>query len=103
MFTLARVAQLVRVLLYLGVLSAGRRWWEGTVLGCPLNVNNELTSLPTSWFGVRGKSDNYVSVSTFENTNLRFCCCCCSCVFRDRVSLFSPGCSGTRYVDQAGP
>jgi hypothetical protein len=27
--------------------------------------------------------------------------CCCS-VFRDRVSLCSPGCPGTHSVDQAG-
>jgi hypothetical protein len=26
----------------------------------------------------------------------------CFCVFRDRVSLYSPGCTGTHYVDQAG-
>jgi hypothetical protein len=24
------------------------------------------------------------------------------CFFRDRVSLFSPGCPGTHFVDQAG-
>jgi hypothetical protein len=28
-----------------------------------------------------------------------FCFCCC---FRDRVSLYSPGCPGTHFVDQAG-
>jgi len=27
------------------------------------------------------------------------CCCCC---FRDRVSLYSRGCPGTHFVDQAG-
>ena len=26
----------------------------------------------------------------------------CSCFFRDRVSLCSPGCPGTHFVDQAG-
>ena len=40
-----------------------------------------------------------------------FCCCCLvgwffcfvlSLVFRDRVSLYSPGCPGTHSVDQAG-
>jgi hypothetical protein len=24
------------------------------------------------------------------------------CLFRDRVSLYSPGCPGTHFVDQAG-
>ena len=28
--------------------------------------------------------------------------CVCVCVFRDRVSLYSPGCLGTHSVDQAG-
>jgi hypothetical protein len=36
---------------------------------------------------------------------LLFCCCCCFLlfvfVFRDRVSLCSPGCPGTHFVDQA--
>jgi hypothetical protein len=33
-----------------------------------------------------------------------FCCCCCFLffVFWDRVSLCSPGCPGTHFVDQAG-
>jgi hypothetical protein len=36
-----------------------------------------------------------------------FCCFVVFClfvcfVFRDRVSLYSPGCSGTHFVDQAG-
>jgi hypothetical protein len=34
-----------------------------------------------------------------------FCCClfvCLFLVFRDRVSLYCPGCPGTRSVDQAG-
>ena len=39
-----------------------------------------------------------------------FCFCFCFCffvfvffvVFRDRVSLYNPGCSGTHFVDQAG-
>ena len=40
-----------------------------------------------------------------------FCCCCfCFCLFvlfflrgvRDRVSLYSPGCPGTHFVDKAG-
>jgi hypothetical protein len=34
-----------------------------------------------------------------------FCCCCCcflSFVFRDRVSLCSPGCPGTHSVNKAG-
>jgi hypothetical protein len=38
------------------------------------------------------------------------CCCCCCCLgflflflfFRYRVSLYSPGCPGTHFVDQAG-
>jgi hypothetical protein len=31
------------------------------------------------------------------------CVCVCVCmVFRDRVSLCSPGCPGTHFVDQAG-
>jgi hypothetical protein len=32
---------------------------------------------------------------------LPFCCCCCCCFFRDTVSLYSPGCPGTHFVDQA--
>ena len=31
-----------------------------------------------------------------------FCCYCCFLVFRDRVSLCSPGCPDTHSVDQAG-
>jgi hypothetical protein len=31
-----------------------------------------------------------------------FCCCCCLFVFRDRVSLYNPGCPGTHSADQAG-
>jgi hypothetical protein len=33
------------------------------------------------------------------------CVCVCECVcvvFQDRVSPYSPGCPGTRFVDQAG-
>jgi hypothetical protein len=31
------------------------------------------------------------------------CVCVCVCVvFQDRVSLCSPGCPGTHFVDQAG-
>jgi hypothetical protein len=26
----------------------------------------------------------------------------CFCFFQDRVSLYSPGCPGTHFVDQAG-
>ena len=26
----------------------------------------------------------------------------CFCLFRDRVSLYSPGCTRTHFVDQAG-
>jgi hypothetical protein len=29
-------------------------------------------------------------------------CFVCLFVFRDRVSLYSPGCTGTNFVDQAG-
>jgi hypothetical protein len=28
--------------------------------------------------------------------------CLFVCLFRDRVSLYSPGCPGTHFVDQAG-
>jgi hypothetical protein len=31
-----------------------------------------------------------------------FVCLFCFLVFRDRVSLYSPGCPGTHFVDQAG-
>jgi hypothetical protein len=31
-----------------------------------------------------------------------FVFCFCFCFFRDRVSLYSPGCPGTHSVDQAG-
>jgi hypothetical protein len=31
-----------------------------------------------------------------------FCFVCCLFVFRDRVSLYIPGCPGTHFVDQAG-
>ena len=30
------------------------------------------------------------------------CVCVCVCVFRDSLSLYSPGCPGTHFVDQAG-
>ena len=30
------------------------------------------------------------------------CFCFCFYFFRDRVSLYSPGCPGTHFVDQAG-
>ena len=33
---------------------------------------------------------------------LVFCLFVCFLVFRDRVSLYSPGCPGTHFVDQAG-
>jgi hypothetical protein len=34
---------------------------------------------------------------------MSFCVCVCVCVlFRDRVSLCSPGCPATHFVDQAG-
>jgi hypothetical protein len=43
-------------------------------------------------------------VCTLWNTfSWVFCCCCFVLfVFRDRVSLCSPGCPGTHSVDQAG-
>jgi hypothetical protein len=31
-----------------------------------------------------------------------FCCCFLVLFFQDRVSLYSPGCPGTHFVDQAG-
>jgi hypothetical protein len=31
-----------------------------------------------------------------------FCLFVCFCFFEDRVSLYSPGCPGTHFVDQAG-
>ena len=29
-----------------------------------------------------------------------FCLCCCCCCFPDRISLYSPGCPRTHFVDQ---
>jgi hypothetical protein len=36
-------------------------------------------------------------------TEVSFCFCFCFVLFfRDRVSLYSPGCPGTHFVEQAG-
>jgi hypothetical protein len=40
--------------------------------------------------------------SSQADGHLGFVCVCVCVVFRDRVSLCSPGCSGTHSVDQAG-
>jgi hypothetical protein len=36
------------------------------------------------------------------NMHLLLCLFVCFLVFRDKVSLYSPGCPGTHFVDQAG-
>jgi hypothetical protein len=45
--------------------------------------------------------DDYLFIYTFIYL-LFVCLFVCLFVFRDRVSLYSPGCPGTHSVDQAG-
>jgi hypothetical protein len=53
--------------------------------------------LPSAWIKCMG-TDSLLGVFCM------FVCLfvCFSFFFRDRVSLYSPGCSGTHFVDQAG-
>jgi hypothetical protein len=44
----------------------------------------------------------YVHTYTHTHTHIYMCVCVCVYVFRDRVSLYIPGCPGTHFVDQAG-
>jgi hypothetical protein len=52
-------------------------------------------TLAKTLFGV----EFYRKCVTFKRT-IFFCCC--FLFFLDRVSLYSPGCPGTHFVDQAG-
>jgi hypothetical protein len=61
-------------------------------------------SSPISWYLEMGfweiiKSDAVIGMGS-RNGELFFCFYCCC--FRDRVSLYSPACPGTHFVDQAG-
>ena len=44
------------------------------------------------------------NLASWNNLVVFFCCCFLFfvLVFRDRVSLYSPGCPRTHFVDQAG-
>jgi hypothetical protein len=49
----------------------------------------------------------YILGKHFNHATLKECSCSVLfylfvCLFRDRVSLFSPGCPGTHFIDQAG-
>jgi hypothetical protein len=45
---------------------------------------------------------NPVMICIYAFFLILFCFVCCCFVFRDRFSLYNPGCPGTHFVDQAG-
>jgi hypothetical protein len=53
---------------------------------------------------LRGKKKQLSSISVLAWSLISFCFLgfVCLFVFQDRVSLYSPGCPGTHFVDQAG-
>jgi hypothetical protein len=44
----------------------------------------------------------YIYIIHYKKKDIKVIFCCCCFVFQDRVSLCSPGCPGTHFVDQAG-
>jgi hypothetical protein len=65
---------------------------ECFIYALELSLNVDLSSrpfpmIPAQWL--------------FSDVNLLFVCLFCFLFFRDRVSLYSSGCPGTHFVDQA--
>jgi hypothetical protein len=69
---------------------------KGIKMGSSLPLYKELTALTHSWRCSALVTEPRVTVPPFFVVVVVFF------VFRDRVSLYSPGCPGTHFVDQAG-
>jgi hypothetical protein len=77
----------------------------------PILWNAHWSYTPILWNGVcvcvcvwspNFKTINWKQMSNGTKTVALFCFVLFCFVFRDRVSLYSPGCPGTHFVDQAG-
>jgi hypothetical protein len=98
---------------------SGNEVWLSLGLCLKLGVGISRRSLFVCFeAGSRGSQPGLQSTMKLNMTfEFLFCCCCflffvfwvffffflvLFLVFRDRVSLYSPGCPGTHFVDQAG-
>jgi hypothetical protein len=68
--------------------------WLSSSEHCLLFQRSWVQLPATTWWELMPSSDMQVYMQSHVHEN--------KLVFRDRVSLCSPGCSGTHFVDQAG-